>query len=215
MIPNRIPGHYERKSGERSRKSTFVIATEGEKTEPNYFAYLDREYADINIIILPADDGQSQPYQVLDKLLCKKQELENEGVKSYQYWIVIDHDHRPYAKLKQVMDDAEANQVFVADSNPCFEVWLIQHFRSLTDIVELSPKRQVKRCKSVTDEHLKHQDFDPGYNKRRLDRSIYIPKVSSAIDNAEFDEDTASDLDAFTYTGSRVYKLVKDILSHD
>ena len=211
MISNHIPEQYERKSGVRPRKPTIVIATEGEKTEPDYFAYLDRIYHDINIIVFPANNGRSQPRQVLNYLLCQKQDLAKIELSSYQYWIVIDHDHRPRSELEKVMQDAEANQISVADSNPCFEAWLLQHFSSLTDILQLSHVNQVKSCDYVIDTHLKQ--FDPEYKKGSLDSTTYMPKVISAIQNAEFDEVTASELDDFTYTGSRVQKLVKEFLS--
>ena len=211
-MPNLIPEPSDRPSGDRARKPTYVIATEGEKTEPDYFAYLDRDYLNINVILLPADDGHSQPRQVLNKLLCKKQELDNDEFKTYQYWIVFDHDRRPRQELEQVMQDAEANEISVADSNPCFEAWLVQHFSPLADIVELSHVKQVKSCRYVTDKHLKCPDFDPNYKKRRLDSMIYMPKVNSAIENAEYDVAVASDCDEFYYTGSRVHLLVKDML---
>lgn len=212
MISNHIPEHDERKSGERLRKPTIVIATEGEKTEPDYFAHLERIYPDINIILLPANDGHSQPRQVLDKLLCKKQELVTNELNSYHYWIVIDHDRRPRPDIEDVMQDAEANQISVADSNPCFEAWLIQHFSPLSDIVELSHVKQVKSCDYVIDKHLKRPNLDPNYKKRRLDSAVYMPKVKSAIRNAEFDEASTEGLDEFEFTGSRVHKLVKEIL---
>ncbi|MCY4540423.1 MAG: RloB family protein [Chloroflexi bacterium] len=212
MISNHVPEQDERPSGLRRRKPTFVIATEGEKTEPDYFAHLDRVYHEINIILLPANDGHSQPRQVLDKLLRKKQELARKELNSYRYWIVIDHDRRARPDLERVLKDAEANQISVADSNPCFEAWLVQHFSTLTDIVELSHVSQVKSCAYVIDKHLRRPDFDPEYRKGRLDSAIYMPKVNSAIQNAEFDEFAASHLDDFCYTGSRVQKLVQEIL---
>ncbi|MCY4539950.1 MAG: RloB family protein [Chloroflexi bacterium] len=215
MIPNHIPEQDERKSGTRRRKPTFVIATEGEKTEPDYFAHLDRIHREINIILLPADDGHSQPRQVLEKLLCKKQQLDKEELKSYKYWIVFDHDRRPCPELRTVMQDAEADKVCVADSNPCFEAWLIQHFSTLTDIAELSHVNQVKSCRNLIDNHLKIKEFDPAYKKGRLDSTIYMPKVKSAIANAEYDEVISKDLDNFKYTGSRVHELVKKMLPDD
>ena len=213
MIPNHITEQDERKSGIRRRKPSFVIATEGEKTEPDYFALLDRIHHEINIILLPADDGHSQPRQVLDKLLCKKQQIDKEELKSYKYWIVFDHDRRPCSELRTVMQDAETNQICVADSNPCFEAWLLQHFSSLTDILQLSHVNQVKSCDHVIDKHLKQ--FDPKYKKGSLDSTIYMPEVNMALQNAEFDEATARDLDNYTYTGSRVQMLVKKILTDD
>lgn len=213
MMTNLVPEQYERPSGVRHRKPTFVIATEGEKTEPDYFAYLDRKYNDVNMILLPADDGHSQPCQVLNKLLCKKKELANDQLDSYQYWIAIDHDGRPRSELEDVVRDAKANKVFVADSNPCFEAWLLQHFTAITDIPELSHVKPVKTCRTVTDKYLK--SFDPKYKKGSLDSCIYMPKVRSAIQNAEFDEDAASDSDEFKRTGSRVHKLVNEILTDD
>ena len=210
MSTDRLSERHERKSGIRLRKPTFVIATEGEKTEPDYFAYLDRAYQDINIIVIPASDGHSQPNQVLNTLLSRKEELA-EDLDTYQYWIVIDHDRRPRPDLERVRRDAEHNKVAVADSNPCFEVWLIQQFSPLTNIVELSHVRQVRSCRFVTDKHLKQ--FDSKYRKRNLDSSVYMSKVETAIENAELDEIAASDKDDFEYTGSRVNRLVKVILS--
>ncbi len=211
-MSNLVSEQYDRPTGDRSRKPTFVIATEGEKTEPDYFAYLDRLYQDINVILLPADDGHTQPCQVLHKLLCKKQELDKDELKTYQYWIVFDHDRRPRPDLEQVMQDAEANQILVADSNPCFEAWLIQHFSPLAEIVELSHRKPVKSCRYVIDNHLKRPEYDPDYKKGKLDSTIYMPKVNLAIQNAEFDNDIVSNLDSFTYTGSRVHTLVEEIL---
>lgn len=213
MTTNHALNQSERPSGVRRRKPTYVIATEGEKTEPDYFAYLDREYRDVNIIIIPATDGRSQPSQVLNSLLCKKKEFAKTDMNSYQFWIVIDHDGRLRSELESVIQDAEANQVSVADSNPCFEVWLIQHFSALTDIPELSHVKPVKTCGFVTNKHLK--SYDPQYKKRCLDDTKYMPKVSAAVQNAEFDEVTANDSDEFIHTGSRVHKLVKQIRSDD
>lgn len=212
MTTKHVPEPSDRPSGTRSWKPTFVIATEGEKTEPDYFAHLNRTYDDINIILCPADDGRSEPRQVLDKLLCKKQELSNTQSNTYHYWIAIDHDDRPRSYLAEVMQDAESNDISVADSNPCFEAWLIQHFSPIADIVELSHLNQVKGCGYVINNHLKRPEYDPHYKKGRLDRDTYIPKVKSAIENAEFDEIAATDYDDFGCTGSRVHLLVKKIL---
>ena len=211
MMNKDIPPERERRSGVKLRKPTIVIATEGEKTEPDYFTYLERDYREINIIVVPANNGHSQPRQVLNSVLCKRQELAKEGLSSDQYWIVIDHDRRPRPELEKVIQDAEDDQISVADSNPCFEAWLLQHFSSLTNILQLSHRRPVKRCGYVIEKHLKR--FDPDYKKGSLDSTIYMPKVKSAIQNAEFDELTTRDLDNYTYTGSRVQFLVKEIVS--
>ena len=42
-----------------------------------------------------------------------------------------------------------------------------------------------------------------------------MPKVKSAIANAEFDEVISKDLDNFECTGSRVHELVKEMLPDD
>ena len=86
-------------------------------------------------------------------------------------------------------------------------------FSSLTDILQLSHVNQVKSCDSVIKEHLKQ--FDPKYKKGSLDDKIYMPKLTKALQNAEYDEETARELDPFRYTGSRVQKLVKEILTDD
>lgn len=211
MSTDRLSEEYVRTSGGRTRKPTFVIATEGEKTEPDYFTYLARAYQDINIIPLPASDGHSQPRQVLNKLLSWKVELTKEEVESYHYWIVIDHDRRPRPNLERVMQDAKDNDVSIADSMPCFEAWLIQHFCKLSRIAKDSRINQVRRCRYLINRHLKR--YDPNYKKGRLDSAVYLPKVKSAIENAEFDEVAASGKDEFAYMGSRVHKLVKAILS--
>lgn len=44
-------------------------------------------------------------------------------------WIVLDKDENSIDRLKNVCNWCEKNDVGIAFSNPCFEYWLLLHFR--------------------------------------------------------------------------------------
>ena len=59
----------------------------------------------------------------------KKEQLDYDSV-----WVVFDRDEHPM--FEQAIDEAKANKIHLALSVPCFEIWLLLHFRNQTAHIE-------------------------------------------------------------------------------
>jgi hypothetical protein len=80
------------------------------------------------------DDKHGVPRTLVEIARKKKKEAEkaaksekDENLKYDKVWIVTDVDQHP--NLENTLEMARANKIYVALSNPCFELWLILHFR--------------------------------------------------------------------------------------
>ncbi len=111
--------------------------------------------------------------------------------------------------LSEVTRQAQQKGYFIADSNPCFETWLLLHFDSLDELKELTCETATKCDKVIT--KLTHKDFDPSYTKSKMDTAIYIDRVLTAIANAK-QMDVQSNGRYLNQIGSRVYRLVESII---
>ena len=124
---------FVRRSGFRDA-TLFVIASEGDVTEPRYFNGLkDRWHSSrIHIEVMRRDDATtSSPVSVLGSLdqHATTYHLRNGD----QLWLVIDRDSQSW-KLREMAAVARACQqknYHLAVSNPCFELWLLLHFDDL------------------------------------------------------------------------------------
>lgn len=104
----------------------FVIATEGEKTEKQYFSLFRNRRCQVKII--ETSEGRSAPKYVLERLKKFKKEYQLKG--DDELWLMIDVDRWPEGKLAAVSSQSAQNNFFLAVSNPCFEIWLYMHHAS-------------------------------------------------------------------------------------
>jgi hypothetical protein len=172
----------------------FVIATEGKKTEKQYFAMFNSSRIKVEILATD-DDGKSAPQYVLERLngFREQYSLDEDDL----LWFVADVDRWPIDNLSAVCREAKQKKYGLAISNPCFEVWLCLH------LMDLSPddhtcKDFEKRLKTILGK----------YNKSRLDVSVYQEKIGEAIDRAK---NLHPDQQEYwpTTIGSHVYRLVE------
>ena len=122
---------YERKLPDRDA-TLFVIYCEGSRREHHYFRYFKEISSRINVEVIPADSqGNNSPLGLYDQA-CR--DIDGEGfsgkyelVEGDQVWFVIDTDAWGEAipELKSLCRSRPG--WFVAESNPCFEVWLYYH----------------------------------------------------------------------------------------
>lgn len=84
------PRYLRRTTGRRRYKRVFVIATEGDKTEPGYFSMLNGLTDDVHIKCISSNKASS-PDKVLKKL--KKHLKENPLSAGDESWLVIDKDN--------------------------------------------------------------------------------------------------------------------------
>lgn len=132
----RGPAAYRRgKPRFPSSGKTFLIVTEGEKTEPNYLHALRERLnlaaAEVEILHPEGTDPLTltrAAIQIRDerKQLAKK----GFGIAYDEVWVVFDlegpHDERRRLAL-EAMGLKEAAGIKFASSDPCFEFWLLLH----------------------------------------------------------------------------------------
>lgn len=184
----------------------FVIAVEGGKTEPAYFAL----FASPRIkgpIILPPIDNKSAPKQVRDRLIdhCRGLDDLREGLD--ELWLVIDVDHyERHGHLAAVAEGAREHGYRLAVSRPCFEAWLLLHVGD--DLDDLTSSKDAKRAMGrIRDTQAWAAHIDPKL----------IDCVSDAVRRArtrrEREPDPASAWPRDP--GSDVYRLIERFAEHD
>ncbi len=195
-----------------------VIVAEGEVTEPTYFEDLAFDarfrHPRVDIQVLPAISGLSSPKHVIDRL--DKVRRKSSLYEGDELWLVIDKDQWKDRTLSEVAQQIRQKGYHLADSNPCFELWLLLHHRSLdsyteTELKALTENKKERFRSSRRRLELELIEVCGSYNKSSLNTSHYIPNVVAAIKNAE-----QSDSDRGTRwlnsLGSRVYKLAQSII---
>lgn len=190
--------HFKRLLGNRRYRKLFVIATEGTKTEREYFAIFNDQTSVIQVRCLKSRQGKSPP-QVLKQM---KTHLKRENLRlSDEAWLVVDKDVWTDEQLSELHAWALTGSNFgFALSNPKFEYWLLLHFEEGAAIA--SPQECTTRLKR----HL------PGYDKGIDARKITHDHIAAAIHRAKR-RDTPPCTDwPRALGGSTVYKLVENIL---
>ncbi|MDE2857128.1 MAG: RloB family protein [Chloroflexota bacterium] len=203
---------FARKSKFRDAKA-IVIATEGELTEPIYFEKLalDERFRNPRVVIkvLPTTDGRSAPNHIIRRLDdIKRKHGFYEGDK---LWLVFDKDDWEDGLLSEVARQANQKGYCLADSNPCFEVWLTMHFASIHESFELSCSGDSVTCDDII-KRLKQDDMDPSYRKSRIDKERYFDRLETAIQHAKLSDIEPKDR-YLNQIGSRVYKLAQSIIN--
>jgi hypothetical protein len=117
----------KRRPPQRESYDRVLIVCEGEKTEPNYFCEL-REYYKLNtanVDIIPADG--SSPITVVHSAKVRQKHERKQGEQFDRIYCVFDKDEHTnyYDACKQASD----NKIELATSIPCFEYWLLLHFK--------------------------------------------------------------------------------------
>ena len=122
----RQKGRYTRK-----RKQVILIATEGDnKTEKTYFHDFNGRVQTISIVF--ADGNSTDPVKIVKDAIqsAKKRGIDFDyGDKVYA---VFDTDFNKEEQITEARKTARENNMELILSNPCFEVWILQHFRFST-----------------------------------------------------------------------------------
>lgn len=175
--------------------SLFVIATEGARTEPEYFRAFNTPR--VQVVTLPTEaDGKSAPKHVADRAsdLRRKYDLGPED----DLWVVIDFDRWGPAQLSEVAKMATKRRFKLAVSRPCFELWLWLHLDSWTpdEIATADALERALRARLGE------------WQKSRPEVQRFLPGVDQAVERAESLDAPGTDRWPQS-TGSHVYKLVR------
>ena len=127
-MPRRPPS-LQRRNATRSPKKTFVIMCEGKNTEPLYFSMLrglsNKLLIDINIV-----REVGVPLTIAKKAAARARAIKRSKdsfARQDRVWAVFDRDEHP--AWPQALDTCRRASVELAFSNPCFELWLILHYK--------------------------------------------------------------------------------------
>ncbi|PHI17988.1 hypothetical protein CEQ90_20285 [Lewinellaceae bacterium SD302] len=112
----------------------FLIACEGEKREYDYFNYFSELDSRINVeIVKPEVGDDNSPVGLFKKILLLIEGSDDiepvyELSEDDEVWFVIDTDDWGEKIIELTALVKEYPNFYIAQSNPCFEVWLYYHF---------------------------------------------------------------------------------------
>lgn len=161
----------KRKVGIRNERRTVVVFCEGEGSEPDYVSGVRNlpQVSENSTLSIELSEVHGVPYTlVTNAVALKKRDKEVD-----ECWCLFDVEwpkHHP--RLSDAMNRARAVPgVRVAVSNPCFEVWLLMHFRDVTAFLG-------------TDEAERRSQAEDGRAGKRINVEHYMQKRGQAIKRA-------------------------------
>lgn len=215
MSPKRTFRPRTRRSGVRDPK-LIIIATEGTNTEPMYFNDMaSPQYfynPRIHVEVLEREDTASAPEYVIRMLDEFRSHYKlKAGVD--ELWLVVDTDRWGDAKLSTIGTLCQQKDYQIAVSNPCFELWLLLHHRSLDDYPSetLDEFRANRRIGSRTRLEIELVKLLGEYSKSSLRMEDFLPYIRDAIERARA-LDTQPEHRWPNDLGSRVYLVVERIM---
>ena len=188
---------FTRPLGERRYSKLYIVATEGEITEPQYFELFNEKQSIVRVKCLKSGKGNT-PEDVLRRMSVF---LGQEGLKKDdEAWLVADKDQWSDDQLRLLFNwSLKADNFDFALSNPKFEYWLLLHFDDGDGI------RTPRECDERPSRYL--PDYDKTIDHKKFNQS----GIDDAIRRARA-RDTPPCHDWPRLAGSTVYRLVQSIL---
>ena len=129
-IDNALKKRLQRNEKKRSVNTRvkviyFLIVSEGEKTEPNYFKALEKELPR-GTIELKIDGVGRNTIGLVDYAIT----LRDSSIRRFdRVWVVFDKDDFPDINFNNAILKASSNGINCAWSNEAFELWFLLHFQ--------------------------------------------------------------------------------------
>lgn len=110
-------------------KPLLTVFCEGKNTEPDYLREFARALGS-GVVSVQLIKGAGVPRTLVEKAAEEKRKhartmRRNSFAQADRFWVAFDCDEHPH--LAEAMGLARDNNILVAYSNPCFEVWLLLH----------------------------------------------------------------------------------------
>jgi hypothetical protein len=122
------------KTYSRQPKPRIVLVCEGKVTEPTYFERF-KALCGNGLVVVKTIGGCGVPVSVVERAINERETLVAEAKRSknsfdshFEVWAVFDRDDHPKKEVPTAIQMAADNDIFVAFSNPCFELWGLMHF---------------------------------------------------------------------------------------
>lgn len=120
------PRPTNRREPSKDTKARVVVATEGRVTEPLYLQAFTRMHGhdSIELVHVPSS---SDPRSVVERVREEKTHAPSDGLSELDtYWAMFDRDD--HDRFHEAVDMANANDIGLAISIPCFELWVLLHY---------------------------------------------------------------------------------------
>lgn len=130
----RNAGELRRRGAHRQPYAKVLIVCEGEKTEPFYFNGLKDAYGLNSANVEVFGECGSDPVSVFDYAVHRYRLEKRAGDPFDRVYCVFDKDaHANYeTAVRRIAHASPKGTFFAATSVPCFEYWLLLHFRYTT-----------------------------------------------------------------------------------
>ncbi len=175
----------------RSSAKLILIGCCG-KTERHYFLGLRSKLKRQELKV--TDFGSAAPQTAIKKIkTLQKEHTYNE------IWLVCDKDD---FDLNHINQEAKKNNIRIAYSNPCFELWFILHFIYTTST--MSTKECFEKWKKVCKKNLHHDYKKPGIG--------LFSKIESHMKNAIKNAKQLYATNSLRTTSTSVFVLIEKLL---
>ena len=169
-------GSLRRDVAVRTRKRTFLVFCEGEKTEPAYLKALKRDPAvrDVASVDIRVDEETSGSVPLTLVEAAAKARARSSGTNGEidEVWCIFDVEWpRNHPNLDRSLVHARDSGVRVAVSNPCFELWLALHLEDHTAWLDTAAATRLRRTLD-------------GTSGNDLDGETYMPRRAAAARRA-------------------------------
>ncbi len=152
------------------------IFCEGKRTEPEYLDALKRlpaarDLAAVDLRVATAYGG-TVPKTLISVAIEARRRADEEKAEIDEFWYVFDVEApQNHPDLKESVERARQNDIELAISNPCFELWLVLHFQ---DHARWSNNDAVQRLRRKLD----------GSTDKGIDAARYMPHLGEAVRRA-------------------------------
>jgi hypothetical protein len=166
----------KRRVATRRPRKTLLVFCEGERTEPEYLDALKRQPSvrDVAAVDLRIETGHggSVPRTLVAMAAAARSKALDEEAEIDEFWCVFDVEWpRNHPGLGEAIEQARLNDIQIAVSNPCFELWLILHFENQSAWLDNDAARRARRRLD-------------GSSDKGLDGAKYMPLASDAARRA-------------------------------
>ncbi|MEU6060542.1 RloB family protein [Streptomyces sp. NPDC047097] len=125
-----------RTKGSRQEQRRYLVYCEGECTEVHYFKGLKQELRAFPVEV-QIGGNHGEPKSLVRAAIAHKDRAPNSAADRRtpydEVWCVIDVEApRAHPGLDEALQLARRHDVSVALTNPCFELWVLLHFREVT-----------------------------------------------------------------------------------
>lgn len=183
---------YDKKAPCRDAHKMYVVC-EGEETEPKYFSFFQGRTSNLEVITIPPQSG-TDPLKLMERakaiFLDDQRRITLDYLHGDTVWFVIDTDtweregkilplrdfcSRQNAEILSTYSEVKPYSSWnVAQSNPCFEIWLYYHiYKERPDEDEVEKADSFKEYLNSKIQGGFSTDRDPVFLERAIENAIY------------------------------------------